>query len=303
MLCSKVFAVVALGVFLSGSTGIAACNSRRVSLNPAPRSSPANDTAQPESGEIKVLAEGSNSNIHESFVAVVRDAETYAALRKLDGMLPDLKADFFQANAVVAAFLGERRTGGFGVEIARNANTISVSERKPGKNMMVPQMITAPFKMVSVPGGARGPLSLTVDQAWQQRLFPFTISSGQFKMSGGIAGITREYKLAGELRTMVEGDSLLTVVFAINGSDPARKRSLMDAATGLVTKDGQVKIDKMSAGSLIDTPHGGLKVTGQLSNSDSKLVLSLMSMSMIPDGFGGIGELVATMSSAAPRPR
>jgi hypothetical protein len=300
---SKVMAVVVLGALLSSSSGIVACNVRHTSLLPAPTPSPVTDTGQSGSGEIKVLAEGAHSNIQDSFVAVVRDAETYAALRKLEGLLPDLKVDFFETDAVVAAFLGERRTGGFGVEISRSGNTLNVGEKKPAKDTMVTEMITAPFKMVSVPGGARSPLSLAVDETWRQRLLPFSVDSGQFKMSGGIAGITREFKLAGELRLMVEGASLLTVVFAVQGSDSAKKRALDDSATGMITNDGQVKINKMSASLLIDSPHSGLKATGQLSNSDRKVVLNLVSMSMIPDGFGGIGNLTATMSGAAPGPR
>lgn len=303
MFSSKLIAVVVLSTVVSSSVAIATCNTRDKRPTPTPASSPAIDTAQPGSDELKVLAAGAHSNIQDSFVAVVRDAETYAALRKLDGMLPDLRADFFETDAVVAAFLGERRTGGFGVEITRNANNIKVSEKKPGKDMMVPQMITAPFKMVSVPGGARSPLSLSVDETWRQRLPPFKVNSGQFKMSGGIAGITREFKLTGELRIMIEGGSLLTVVFAISGTGSANQRALLDSATGTVTRDGQVRINKMSAGSLIDSPHSGLKATGQLSDSDRKVVLNLVSMSMIPDGFGGIGNLVATISTAAPSPR
>jgi hypothetical protein len=98
---------------------------------------------------------------------------------------------------------------------------------------------------------------------------------------------------------MFEGGSLVTFVFAVRGSDPAKKRSLIESATGMVTKDGQITIGKMSAGSLIDTPNSGLKATGQLSNSDGKVVLNLVSLPlMFTDGFGGMGTLTATASNA-----
>ena len=202
---SKMIAVITVAVLLSGTSGIVACNARQGIPSADATPSPLIETEQPASGEIKVLAEGGQSNIQDSFVAVVRDAETYAALRKLDGMLPDLKADFFETNAVVAAFLGERGTGGYGVEITRSADAINVVERKPGKDAMVTQMITSPFKIVSVAGGAKSPLSLTVGEAWQQRLSPFNISSGQFKVSGGIAGSSQEFTLEGELRVFFLG--------------------------------------------------------------------------------------------------
>jgi hypothetical protein len=127
---------------------------------------PRAQTYQP--GGIKVLAEGFHSKITKPFVAVVRDTETYAALRKLDGNLPKLDADFFEENVVVAAFLGERHTGGYSVEITPNAIEINVLEKKPGKGVMVPQMITSPFKIVSLHGATNAAvrLNLFVDETW-----------------------------------------------------------------------------------------------------------------------------------------
>jgi len=170
--------------------------------------------------------------------------------------------------------------------------------------MMVTQMITAPFKLVAVAGGANSSLSLTVDDAWQQRLFPFRISSGHFKMSGGIAGTTREFDLAGELRIIVEGSTLATFVFALRGTDPAKKRALIESATGIVTADGHVTINKMDAGSLVDRPNSGLKATGQFSDSDSKVALNLVSLpSMIADGYSGMGTISATITKLRPGSR
>ena len=299
MMTSKLSAVITVAWFLLGSNGAWACRAKEGG-NP----SPVVANKQPTAGEIKVLAEGAHSNIQDSFIAVVRDAESYAALRKLDGTLPDLDKDFFKTNAIVAAFLGERRTGGYSVEITRKAEVMSVIEKKPGKGMMVTQMITSPFKIVSVAGGANSALSLSVDEAWQQRLFPFNISNGQFKMSGGIAGTTRDFKLTGELRIMVEGSSLATFVFSVRGSDPAKKRALIESATGMITINGQVTINKMSADSLVDSPNSGLKATGQLSNGDSKVLLNLVSLpSMIADGYSGMGTIEASLTNVRPGSR
>src|SRR6266852_2348562 len=49
-------------------------------------------------GDIKVLAEGFHSKITKPFIAVMRDAETYAVLTGLDENLPKLDADFFKEN-------------------------------------------------------------------------------------------------------------------------------------------------------------------------------------------------------------
>ena len=257
--------------------------------------------------EIKVLAEGFHSSINDAFIAVVRDGETYAALQKLAGGLPELDANFFQSYLVVAAFLGQRNTGGYSVEITLPREGVAglvVTERKPGKGMMVTQMITSPFKLVAVVGGATSSLSLTVDDAWQQRLFPFRISSGHLKMSGGIAGTTREFDLAGELRIIVEGSTLATFVFALRGTDPAKKRALIESATGIVTADGHVTINKMDAGSLVDRPNSGLKATGQFSDSDSKVALNLVSLpTMIADGYSGMGTISAMITKLRPGSR
>src|SRR5712692_2369133 len=100
--------------------------------------------------EPKVLAEGFHSSITRPFVGVVRDFETYEALVTLDGNLPRLDEEFFKTNIVVAAFLGERNTGGYSVEITRGEGRIYVVERVPAKGVMVAQMITSPYKIVSL---------------------------------------------------------------------------------------------------------------------------------------------------------
>src|SRR2546423_2255890 len=79
-------------------------------------------SATMDNGDLKVVAEGSVSPIKTTFVAVVRDAETYAALRALAGNLPALNEEFFRSNLIVAAFLGERNTGGYSIAISREPN-------------------------------------------------------------------------------------------------------------------------------------------------------------------------------------
>src|SRR5437870_1507100 len=121
---------------LSGS-GFSGCRTSRNESKPPVVEKPSTDS-QP----LKVLGEGFHSSITEPFVAVVRDSETYAALRRHDANLPNIDAEFFRSNVVIAAFLGERNTGGYGVEINRETNgDIRITEKTPGKGVMVPQMI------------------------------------------------------------------------------------------------------------------------------------------------------------------
>src|SRR5258706_7669586 len=93
-----------------------------------------------DDGDLKVVAEGSDSPIKTTFAAVIRDAETYAAIRALAGNLPALNEDFFRSHLIISAFLGERNTGGYGVTISREQNgQIRVAEKVPRKDMMATQ--------------------------------------------------------------------------------------------------------------------------------------------------------------------
>src|SRR5712691_7781134 len=115
--------------------------------------------AQPAT-DLKILAQGIQSRIQRAFVAVVRDAQTYGELRKAEPQLPKLDEEFFESNVAVAAFLGERNTGGYSVEITRESDRILVTEKKPGKSAMVAQMITSPFELVSVPASGPSPIAV-----------------------------------------------------------------------------------------------------------------------------------------------
>src|SRR5256885_9485503 len=109
-----------------GLTNVAAFAARTMNKTEMRNTSRVAQNYQP--GDIKVLAEGFHSKITKPFVAVVRDAETYAALTRLDENLPKLDADFFKESVAVAAFLGERNTGGYSVEIRANGIALQVLE-------------------------------------------------------------------------------------------------------------------------------------------------------------------------------
>src|SRR5688572_1955336 len=88
-------------------------------------------------GEIVKLAEGSHSEVTNAFLVVARDPRVYGDLRKLVPGLPNLLDDFFTGRAVVAAFMGERNTGGYSVEISRAPNgSIRVAANTPPKDAM-----------------------------------------------------------------------------------------------------------------------------------------------------------------------
>ena len=255
------------------------------------------------SGEMKVLAEGLHSSITDhSFVAVIRDQETYSALVNIEPSLPGLAADFFQSHVVIAAFLGQRNTGGYSVEITRHSTgRLLIGDKVPGKGVMVPQMITSPFKVVSVSVSGIPPLEqVGFSPAFVSAMRVYQVTGGKFEMTGGIAGVHEEFPLQGGVQVMREG-GLATLWFTIPELGTARNRSFHEVATGVVQTSGQLVINRMSADLLANQPNPGLKATGTFTEEESKLSLSFDSLpTVIADGYSGRGSIEAEILK--PRP-
>ena len=292
----KLVLVAMLSSLLLGGGGASGCREKQNGNRQTEKPSPPPIAKQTHvAGELKVLAEGFHSSIDKPFIAVIRDPDTYSALRKLDANLPNLDSSFFDSNAVVAAFLGQRNTGGYGVEISREGEGgIRVVERKPGKGMMVPQIITAPFKIVSVEGGANAAIALSLDVAWKTGTQIYRITSGTFTSGGGFSGRTDNFRLEGEVR-VVRADRLITLALDIRSSNSEKKRSLTEFATGLA-RDGEISIQTLSAGMLVDNPKPGLQASGTV--AEKKLSLQIGSRpTTVADGYTGSGKLEAEASA------
>jgi len=242
--------------------------------------------------DLKVVAEGFHSAIETPFIAVIRDAATYVELGKLDHSLPKVDTDF-KTNILIAAFLGERNTGGYSVEISRAEHgEIQIHEKKPGKDVMVPQMITSPFKVVSLAASPATPVRIEFDSAWASSMNSYTITKGTFAVSGGFAGRRDEFELAGGVGLMKQG-RLVSFRFTLRKKGESEKAVLADFATGTIAS-GEIKIAVLSVGDLIPPPTNGLGVTGKLDKHDQNLLLALMSLpTMIADGYNGGGTIEA----------
>jgi len=284
-----------LSLLFSGGAG--GCRASKRPNPPPPSQNSSEQKANPiGEDDLKILAQGFHSAITDPFIAVIRDEATYAELKKLDSNLPKLSIDL-KTNMVIAAFLGERSTGGYSVEITRAANgEIQVKEVAPGKDMMVPQVITAPFKIVSVPAEGTTPATISASDAFRQTAQLYRIDKGTFTISGGIAGRSETYPLTGKIQITRLGD-LVTVGFAAVGAGASRERSLRDVATGVMA-DNSFGISRMSRGSLVDPPTGDLRVTGKFLEGN-RLTLDLdTGGAIVPDGYQGKGTLEAQMVSA-----
>lgn len=254
--------------------------------------------------EIKILSQGGHSTVSESFVAVARDAETYNELRGLDNRLPELSKDSFDHTAVIAAFLGQRNTGGFGVQITPAADgVVRINESRPGKDMMTTQVLTTPYTIVSVPIENERPLRLELDQTWQLSMRPYRISAGEFTMTGGFAGRSENFRLEGGFKLMRQAN-LATIIFDVKSAGGTKARGLNEATTGIIRGNGEASFARFNAGSLVEPPANLLSAKGQFTNSEGELTLTLESLpSTVADGFQGKGRLTATAAGPPPSKR
>lgn len=269
---------------------------------PAAGQGATNQETMKDGGEIDVIETGSQSRVAQAFVAVARDAETYAAIRRLHEKLPELRPEFFAKNAVVAAFLGRRNTGGYAVEIARDADgALRVSEAAPPKDAITTMALTAPYRVVSFQHWPEQPVRLQLGEAWRQQARPYRVREGEFTMMGGFAGVRQRFNVGGTFGVLSYKD-LATFIFDLTGeAADSDRRTLSDAATGTVDGSGRLSIRQLDPGSFIHPPRRAMRAEGHFSSSGHRLTLKLDgTQPAVADGFGGYGTLEADSTGPAP---
>lgn len=112
------------------------------------------------------LVRGNLSSVRVQEVAIARTEDEWRVLWRRHGGLqlpgPALPDVDFESNMVVAAFLGERPTGGFSVDVravdhlpatadSEERVMVTAVERAPLEDTIQPQVLVAPFHMVVVP--------------------------------------------------------------------------------------------------------------------------------------------------------
>ncbi len=255
----------------------------------------------PTDDTFKELAAGAYGPLRQPFVLVARDAATYAALRTLVKDLPDESADFFKTHAVVAAFLGERRSGGYTVEITQTARgRLSIAEHAPPKDAIVTMALTAPFRVAALPVEPDDALDLTLAAAWQKNLRPYRLTEGELTVSGGFAGINDTTRLEGSLRVM-RADALVTFLFDVRSTGGRRNGRLFDAATGRV-EDGHVTLPRLDSFAISGAIESPIRAEGEFTNGEHELTLSLETVPAphVADNFAARGHLSAAATAQAP---
>ena len=310
-----VLMIASLLLNTASACGAKTTDAPREAANEGGQSKNKTQTPQPTAGEdnletnasndIKELAAGGYGTVRESFIFVARDTETYASLKKLNDQLPELGADFFKSNAVVAAFLGQRRSGGYGVRIERAASgTLRVSEKTPAKGAMTTMALTAPFRIVSVGVREESPLALELDATWQEAARPYRVDEGEFARMGGFAGRPERSSLKGDIRILRHAQ-LATLFFALRGtSGEEGVHALQDTASGTVAPDGGITLTRLDPGSFVPPPRHPLRARGNFSDDEGKLSLTLeITEAKVNDGYGGRGKLEATATAPPPKKR
>jgi len=252
-------------------------------------------------GEIQELAAGAHCTVFESFVFVARDAQTYQALKTINLDLPDRSAEFFSSHAVIAAFLGQRRTGGFGVDITQDANgLVRISEHKP--KGMVTMALTAPFRIVAVSVKTDAPLGLSLDAAWKERLRGYRVASGELTVTGGFAGIHENSSLAGSVQVMRE-QTLATLIFELK-STGKRRTQLTDVSSGTVV-DSVLSLRHLDSHALSGAIQSPFRVRGQFTNDEQELSLDLETVESpnISDNFSARASVRAIATTPRPPDR
>lgn len=104
------------------------------------------------------LARGNNSHQTERRHMLITDQATLLAVwRDLDGRMPP--SIDFERQAVLAVFMGQRRTGGYSIrvdEVVRDGDVlkVGVETRSPGADCITTQALTEPYHLVVIPSGA-----------------------------------------------------------------------------------------------------------------------------------------------------
>ncbi|KXK50798.1 MAG: hypothetical protein UZ05_CHB002001562 [Chlorobi bacterium OLB5] len=116
---------------------------------------------------MEIVIDGTYSGVDEKREMLINNNDDYQKImnevyKNLDQM-PRIPVVDFTKNSLVAVFIGERRNGGFLVNIdsileGSKSITVNVTETTPGVNCMVTDVITKPYTIVKIPKTDKKPI-------------------------------------------------------------------------------------------------------------------------------------------------
>jgi hypothetical protein len=108
----------------------------------------------PEGLDFTSISRGQASSISDQRQLVIRDEQGFQDIwQQIDDVsgLPEID---FENNMVIAVFMGERPTGGYGIEIESideypDRITVNIAETEPGPDELTTQALTYPYHIVT----------------------------------------------------------------------------------------------------------------------------------------------------------
>jgi hypothetical protein len=240
----------------------------------------------------KTLAQGDQSSVEEPFIFIARNAETYAQLQTKVESLPAAESIDFQKTAVVAAFAGTRATPGYRITFEKipNSSRMKINLIEPPKDVMLAQVLTAPFRVIAIPIESESSLEIEPSPIWQLKAQVYRITTGTFEYSGGLTGKSEEFKPIGSIKLWQAGD-LVTAIFNLNAFGTRKARLLTDIASGSLASN-KINLSRIDPGQFVEMPHPALKADGIM--DEKKLTLNFASLpTTVADGFAGKGKIEA----------
>jgi len=102
---------------------------------------------------------------------------------------------------------------------------------------------------------------------------------------------------------VIRQSNLVTLNFFLKNAGETNEHLLFQTVTGVADSRGALTIKKMSAGTLVSVPNGGLEAKGQFSNENTRLSLEFdPGASQIVDGYGGGGGIEAIIIRPPQKP-
>ncbi|NNE66888.1 MAG: protease complex subunit PrcB family protein [Pyrinomonadaceae bacterium] len=242
-----------------------------------------------------IVSEGSYSKVDKPFIFVVRDAETYKLLGDLIGDFKPGDVDF-EKNAIVAAFSGEKMTGGYAVSIKLVDGVCVIGDVAPAHGAIVTEALTRPFALVSVPIEEEGSLAISADETWTASMDDYRVVKGEFSFTGGFIGLTRKYGVEGILSVSRFGE-FVTISFDVKGTGDEASRKMRDIGSGKMDEK-MPELLRIEGGNLIDRPHPPLQVDTDFGENVVKMKFTPGKRPyIVNDGFEGKGWLEAKLIS------
>lgn len=240
--------------------------------------------------EMKTLAEGTNSKIETPFVFVARDAKTFEFLKTKIENLPTASTIDFTKTAVIAAFAGTKKSGGYSLAVKKSGENYLLELLTPPQGAIVTQVLTNPFKVTLVPIEEEKTLSLTIPNELKSATNIYKIASSEFQYSGGFAFREKKFSADGTIDVVQAGD-LVTLKFNLSGKGAESEMRLIETASGIL-KDGKIELLRLDAGSFSENPKPPVKVSGSLNENKMSLIFEPLPTD-VADGFSFGGKLEA----------